>query len=383
MNHLAKNGAPGSLLVICLALLSFWGCKVDSSNSLASRELGASPSSQARPDADPKSDDDAVPAGSGKPAAPPSTSALHVETYLVEVSDLEDQVLVTGELRANEEVELRAEDSGRIVSLHFVEGQQVEAGELLVKINDADLVAEMRRLQVELKLAQQRERRSQALLEEQTLSQEVYDEARGQLDILQARIAQVEAKIAKTELRAPFRGVIGLREVSEGSYITSSVTIARLQNLDPIKLDFAVPEKYAGQVGRGDSVEFTVAGSDEAFRGRVYAVEPRIDATTRTIQARARAANPRESLFPGAFAKVRLVIGRNDKALMVPAIALIPGAAQTTVYVVEDAIAQPRQVQVGKRTDRQVQVTAGLEAGDRVIVSGIQQVRPGMEVTSP
>ncbi len=316
---------------------------------------------------------------SGEPAATESSS-LPVRVYRVSGRVVDDAISTTGELRANEEVDLRAEEEGRIVDLRFEEGQAVRKGELLVKINDADLVAEKRRLEVQRDLAQRREQRSRALLEEQTLSQDVYEEARGRLQVLEAQLEQVAAEIDKTEIRAPFAGVVGLRQVSKGSLINSSTTIARLQNLDPIKLDFSVPEKYAGELGAGDTVTFTVSGSDRTFEGKVYAVEPRIDPNTRTVQVRARAANKEFALFPGAFAKVRVVLNRQDGALMVPSIALIPGAQSTSVYVAKDGKAERRSVDVGKRTEDRVQILSGLEEGDRVIVSGIQQMRPDLDI---
>lgn len=298
----------------------------------------------------------------------------------MEGKTVEDAIFGTGELRADEAVDLRSEEGGRIVSLGFREGKRVDAGDLLVKINDADLVAERRRLEVQHRLAARQEQRSKALLDEQTLSQEVYEEAKGRLQILEAQLEQNQADIARTEIRAPFAGVVGLRQVSEGSYITPTTVVARLQSLDPIKLDFSVPEKYAGAIRPGDDVTFEVSGHDGEFTGEVYAVEPRIDPATRTVQVRARASNPGDRLFPGAFAKVRLVLSESDDALMIPAIALIPGAQGASVFVVSENRIEPRTVTVGRRTEDRVQILSGLETGDQVVISGIQQARPGLEV---
>lgn len=316
------------------------------------------------------------------PAASPSASTapvIPVEVVIVEPSAVTEEVTTTGELRANEQVELRSEVAGRLVGLHFEEGQRVSEGTLLVKIGDADLQADLRRAEVQRELAKRREERSRKLLEESTISQDVYDESKGNLDALDAQADSIRADIAKTEIRAPFTGVIGLRSVSEGSYLTSSVPIARLQSLDPIKLDFSVPEKYAGKIGPGDTVRFGLSGVSGELTGTVYAVEPRIDPATRTVQVRARAPNPAGRLLPGAFAEVKLVLGE-ETSLTVPAIALIPGLEATTVYIVENGRAVPRQVRVGQRTADRVQVTEGLAAGDRVIVRGVQQVRPGSSV---
>jgi membrane fusion protein (multidrug efflux system) len=305
---------------------------------------------------------------------------VRVGTIVVRPAGLDATVWTTGELRADEAVELKAEDEGRIVALHFREGQHVETGELLVKINDEDLQADLRRARVQKQLAQQRERRTRSLLEEHTVSQEIYDEARGQLEIVEANIESIEARIRKTEIKAPFSGTIGLRQVSEGSFVTSSQVIATLQSLHPIKLDFSVPEKYAADIHTGERVEFTVAGLDSTFRGEVYAREPRIDTATRTVRLRARAPNGDGKLLPGGFAKVRLVLDSAEEALSVPAIAIVPGLEATTVWVIEDGVASARQVEIGQRGEQQVEVTKGLMAGDHVVVSGVQQMRPGLAV---
>ena len=366
---------PVAALPLLLVSFSLVACSGPAADLVASDALTRS-SSDRRADS----------SASSEPVEPSSASesvakdAVLVRTVKLEPQRLDDIVRVTGELRANEEVELRAEEDGRVVALHFDEGQRVAAGELLVKINDADLQAELRRAQVQRAMAERREQRMEKLLAEQTVSQEVYDEARGRLSVLEAEIELIEARIAKTEVHAPFAGVLGLRTVSQGSHLTSAQVVATLQSLDPIKIDFAVPEKYASALGAGAEVELEVAGQAETVTGRVYAVEPRIDAATRTVQVRAKAPNPDRRLLPGAFAEVRLVLERIDDALLVPSIALIPGLEATTVYVVEDGAAQPRQVQVGRRTAEQVQILDGLAAGDEVIVSGLQQLKPGVAV---
>lgn len=309
-----------------------------------------------------------------------SSDPVRVRTIEVRPGTLEETVWTTGEMRADESVELRAEQEGRVVRLAFREGQRVEKGQLLVKINDEDLQADLRRARVQKQLAEQRERRIQSLLDERTVSQEIYDEALGQLKIVEANIESIEAKIRQTEMHAPFSGIVGLRQVSEGSFVTSAQVIATLQKLDPIKLDFSVPEKYAAEVATGDRVDFTVAGLAPTFQGRVYAREPRVDPATRTVQLRARAPNADGKLLPGAFAKVRLVLGSADGALTVPAIAVVPGNETITVWVVEDGRATPRVVEIGQRTEQQVEILHGLEPGDQVVVAGVQQMRPGLAV---
>lgn len=344
---------------------------------------GGSPRSDAAPVDRSTADRPSDGSGSSEDRASEGREAVQVRTVVVEPTSLEETVWTTGELRADEAVELRAEEEGRVVRLAFREGQRVETGELLVKINDEDLQADLRRAKVQKQLAEQRERRTKSLLEDETVSQEIYDEALGQLEIVEANIESIEARIRKTEIRAPFAGTVGLRQVSEGSFVTSNQPIATLQSLDPIKLDFSVPEKYAADVRTGERVEFTVAGLAPTFEGEVYAREPRIDTATRTVRLRARAPNPRGRLLPGAFAKVRLVLSSDADALTIPAIAVVPGLEATTVWVVEDGKATSRKVELGQRGEDVVQITRGLRPGDRVVVSGVQQMRPGLRVDEP
>ncbi|MEO1365667.1 MAG: efflux RND transporter periplasmic adaptor subunit [Acidobacteriota bacterium] len=374
-----------ALFAAALALV-LGACSGPPADVVASETLSRSASDRRAPEPSGEPTSDAERGGATRvdPPAQNETSGagdgLVVRVYEVEARTFDEAVQITGELRANEEVELRAEEDGRVVGLFFDEGERVSAGELLVKINDADLQAERRRVEVQRQLAAQREERTRKLLAERTISQELYDEANGRLQVLDAELELIAARIDRTEIHAPFAGVVGLRQVSEGSYLTSSRAVATLQSLDPIKIDFAVPEKYAAEVAPGATVELDVAGQTESFTGRVYAVEPRIDAATRTVQVRARAPNPQRRLLPGAFVKVRLVLESLDDAVLVPSIALIPGLEATTVYVAEAGQAQPRQVTVGRRTADRVQILEGIEPGDRVIVSGLQRLRPGLAV---
>ena len=320
--------------------------------------------------------------------APPSVdpgggaveAPLKVQVYRVEPQRLEEEVVTTGALKANEEVELRAQVSGRVVRIAFVEGAPVRQGALLVKIDDAELQAQLQRAEVERGLARAQSERAQRLFAQETISREAMEEAAAGLEVRRAEIALLRARIDQTELRAPFDGIVGLRSVSVGTYLTPSVPIATLQNLNPMKIDFAAPEKYGGRIGVGDTVQVTVAGIADPIVGRIYAVEPRVDSETRTLQVRARTPNPSGRLLPGAFARVRVVLATIDDALLVPSIALIPGQLETRVFVIEGGVAQPRAVVVGARTATQVEVAEGLRAGEVVITSGIEQIKPGSTV---
>jgi membrane fusion protein, multidrug efflux system len=307
---------------------------------------------------------------------------LAVAAFTVQPTSLAETVTSTGTLLAEEGVELQAEINGKIVAIHFTEGARVRKGELLVKLNDADLLATHARAKYRKELGMLRERRMAQLLKQGVARQEEYDTALSELNIQDSEIALTEAQIAKTEIRAPFDGVVGLRYVSEGAFVNAAARIATLQRLDRLKVDFSIPEKYAGRVRIGSPIAFTVAGSEEKYSGEIYAYDPRIEPTTRTVLIRARGDNPRVRLLPGAFANVQVTLGEVADALLVPAVAVIPGLNEKSVFVIEDGKAQRRAVEIGTRTESTVQITAGLKAGDVVITSGLQQMRAGLPVTA-
>jgi len=318
--------------------------------------------------------------GPATTAGPPPSRPIPVRVYEVVPQILKDQIKVNGQVLADEEAELRAELAGKITAIAFDEGRKVAAGTVLVRIDDAELRAERERLEAELGLARDTEARQRNLLAEGTTSAENYDRAKNRLVTLEAELRVVEARLAKTVIRAPFDGVIGFRYVSEGAYVTPSSPIATIAAVDPVKIAFAIPEKYAGRVAVGAEIEFTIPGREEGFTGEVYAIEPRIDARTRTLPIRARAANPDELILPGSFASVTLVFEEIESALLVPTEALIPNLGGNRVFVVEDGRAMARDVTVGIRTPEMVQVSRGIAAGDRVIRTGILQVRDGSAV---
>lgn len=310
----------------------------------------------------------------------PQSQALQVNAVIVSPTSMAEQVRATGTLRADESVDLSIETSGRVTSLDLPEGATVAAGTLLLAVSNEDLYAEQRRLQAQLTLAEAREARQARLLEEGGVSQEAYDATQNEVDVLQADLDQVGARIAKTEIRAPFTGQLGLRYVSEGSYISPDTRIATLQRIDPIKLDFSVPEKYAGRVQAGQDVTFSVRNSSTEHTAEVIAVEPRINDETRSLRVRARSGNGVGELRPGAFADLTLTIGTVDDALVVPNFALVPNLGVQRVFVYRDGTAQPQEVRIGTRTSEMVQITDGLAPGDTVLTSNIQELRPGRRV---
>jgi len=324
-------------------------------------------------DRGPRSDD--------SPAASAS-EALEVRVIELRPHRLTELFSTTGTVRANEQVDLVSEVAGVVEKILFKEGTAVERGQMLVKIDDEELQAQRDRVEHRLRLAESREARQRELREQGVVSEQDYDVARNELNVLRADLRLIEAQIEKTSIRAPFAGIVGLRYVSQGSLVSAQTRIATLQDLDPVKIDFSLPEKYAGVIRTGTEVSFEVEGSDRRYEAEIYAVEPRVDAETRSLVIRARTPNPGRRLLPGAFADVSLAIGDVRDALAVPSLAVIPELGGKKVFVVEEGRAQPRRVETGIRTDTEVQITAGLEPGDRVIVSAVQRLRPGLLVVA-
>jgi membrane fusion protein, multidrug efflux system len=325
------------------------------------------------PDSSSKAGDQAKASSAQKPPAV-------VKVLALQPASLAQTLQVTGSVMANEEVELRSEISGRITSLNFSEGATVAKGALLVKINDADLRATLKKQKVQESLALRDERRSKSLLDQNLLSAEEYDSKLNALETIRAEIERTESELAKTELRAPFSGTIGLRSVSNGSTVNPSTLIARVQQMDPVKVEFTVPERHAGAIRVGSPITFKVAGLDQSFKGTVYAIEPKIDADTRTLRLRALAQNPGRVLVPGAFAKVQLELNRVENALSVPTSSIVPHIDGQKVYLLKNGKAVSQNVMTGVRSDSSVQVLEGLKAGDSVITSGLLQLREGAKV---
>jgi membrane fusion protein (multidrug efflux system) len=309
-----------------------------------------------------------------------SEPTLRVRVHQVAPVQLAERLATIGTVRANESVEIVSEISGKIAAIHFDEGARVAEGALLLKIDDSELMAERQRAVHRVELAKRAEARQQQLLDDGVISSETYDVALGELNVLHAELQLIEAQLLKTKIRAPFGGVIGLRWVSPGSYLSSQTRIASLHDLDPVKLDFAVPERYSSLMRIGEEISFTVEGIERAFPGTIYAIEPNVDAASRSLRMRARCPNSDGALLPGTFANVELAIRSVADALTVPAIAVIPELGGKKVFVYREGLAEPRSVTTGIRNEREVQITDGLTEGDLVIISGILRLQPGLEV---
>jgi len=306
--------------------------------------------------------------------------ATEVKALVVVPRVLENKIYTTGSILANEEVEIRAEVAGRITSINFQEGTMVSRGDLLVTINDSELQAELKKLLLDEKLAQDDVYRKEKLIEMKAVSQEELDIARSNLGVIKADIELVRSRIDKTRIYAPFSGRIGLRYVSPGGYISSSNLITRIQQIDPVKLEFSVPEKYLSSIKQGLEIHFTIAGYDSTFTGTVYAIEPRIDLSTRSFSARARCTNPASVLVPGAFAKISIILDKIDEAIVLPSDALIPDIRGEKVFICQNGKAAFQYITTGIRTESEVQVVEGLHPLDTVIISGLLTLREQMSV---
>ena len=252
------------------------------------------------------------------------TNVLNVNGKVVRTERLTDEIVVTGNLLPDEEVDLSFETSGQVVEINFKEGAHVKQGQLLAKVNDRKLQAELKRLESQLKLANDRVYRQRTLLQHDAVSQEAYEQVRTELATLQADIDIVKAEIELTELRAPFDGVIGLRQISVGAYASPTTVVSKLTRIVPLKVEFAVPEKYVNEVNPGTALSFTIDGSLQNYSATVYAKESALDQNTHTLTVRALYANPNGRLTPGRYASINLKKQEIEDAIAIPSEAIVP-----------------------------------------------------------
>lgn len=305
---------------------------------------------------------------------------LVVEGFLVEPKTLTEEIEVPGSLLPEEETQLRAEVSGRIVQLNIQEGSSVKKGQVLVKLFDQDLQAQLQKLQVQLQIAEKTEERQAELLKINGISQQEYDLSVLSVENLKADIQAVKIAISKTEIRAPYDGRIGLRYVSPGAYLSPNDIVATVRKIDQLKLEFSVPEKYAKEIQKGEHVNFRVDGGSATHSGVVTATENSVDQTTRTLKIRAIVKANHPELVPGVFAKISLQLGLNNAALMIPTQAVLPQARNKQVLVLQGDSVRYTVVETGLRDSAYVQILSGLKAGDTVIITGLMAIRPNSKI---
>lgn len=306
--------------------------------------------------------------------------ALNVNARIIKPQLLTDEILISGSLLPDEEVDLSFETSGKIIEINFEEGSKVSKGQLLAKVNDRQLQAQLQRLVGQLKLAEDRVFRQNALLERDAVSKEAYEQVKTELSTLNADIEIVKANIALTELRAPFEGVIGLRQVSVGTYASPTTIVAKLTKVSPLKIEFGVPERYANQVKKGTNLTFSMPGELNTFNAKVYATEASVAQATRTLSIRALYPNSNGALLPGRYASIQLKKDEIQNALAVPSEAIVPEMGKDKVFAYRSGKAEPVEVTTGIRTEAQVQILKGLQAGDTIIISGTLQLRTGLPI---
>lgn len=292
-----------------------------------------------------------------------------------------DLYLAKGLLLPDEEVDLSFETSGKITEIHFKEGAFVNKGTLLAKVNDAPLQAELKKLEAQLPLAEDRLYRQKTLLEKDAISQETYQTVMTELEKLKADLELIKSRIDQTELRAPFSGVIGLRQVSPGTYASPTTVVSKLTKISPLKLEFSMNENQVSQIRPGTKVSFTVTNDLTVYDADVYAIESNLDPKTLTLKARARYANTDGKLKPGLAATLETLLSETENALVIPSISSIAEMGRDIVYVYKNGVAREVEITKGQRTSSSVEVVSGLHPGDTVLITGVMQLRDGLPVT--
>ena len=357
--------------LVTAALISGCGSKSDATSATAKADAP-------KPDA-------AKTADAAKSAAPPAAApkpGLPVKAEAVQILKVQDDVSAVGSLLAEESVIIRPEIDGRIVGLHFQEGQAVTAGTRLVTIDSTEYEAQTAGQRAALKTEEQRLVRTKELFEQKFVSKDALDVQVGNVARLKARVDEAESRTAKTVIRAPFSGILGLRQVSPGAYLKAGSDIVRLENVSSIKVDFRIPENYLSKIRPNQEIAVKLdAYPGEAFTGRVYAVEPVVDERTRTIAMRARLPNKGFKLKPGMFVRVAVTLDSRPNAVIVPEQAIWPQGKDSFVYRVVDGKAALTKVEIGNRSPGSVDILKGLAANDVVITDGQMTLKDGAAVS--
>lgn len=315
-------------------------------------------------------------ADKGKGGAPGGGggSVTAVNIFVTSFATLDNAVTSAGTVFPNEEVQLMPETAGRIVALNIKEGSRVVAGQVIAKIKDTDLQAQLKKINYQIELAKQTDARQKKLLEINAISREEYEITSNTLNTLDADKEFLEVSIDRTIIKAPFSGKISFKNVSQGAFVTTATSLATLVQTNPVKIDFTIPEKYSTQIRLGSNIKFEVEGQTTSYSASIVAIDPKIDPNLRTLKVRALAQNPNDRLIPGMFVKVTLDLDISQ-AIMVPTEAIIPVLKGKKVYVMQNGKVAEKMVETGLRTDKNIQITSGLTSGDSLIVSGIMALK--------
>ncbi len=308
-------------------------------------------------------------------------AALKAAIYIVKSGPLQSIYQSSGTILPNESVQVFPEVAGRVTAIHFKEGAPVSKGSLLVQLYDEDIKAQIRKLRAQKQLQQTTKERQDELLAISGISRQEYDETLTQIAAIEADIAYYETQLRRLQIKAPFNGRIGLRNISLGAIVSPTTLIAEIQQVDPIKLDFPLPDQYKDIVQTGNTVNFTVSGIADTLSAKIIATDPAANASTRTVTYRAQAPNRQQQLVPGAYANVYVQLNRTETAITIPSQCIIPTNRDKRVAVIRDGKAVIIPVTTGIRLVSAIEVKSGLKVGDTVLTTGIMQVKPGMEIS--
>ncbi|WP_296682370.1 efflux RND transporter periplasmic adaptor subunit [Flavobacterium sp.] len=300
---------------------------------------------------------------------------ITVSGTIVHLQTFDNNLALSGSIEANEQVEIRSEVSGIVKNIYFQEGSNVSKGQVLFKVNDIELKAQLAQAKTKESLASENERRAKLLLQKEAISQEEYDVARADYQSAKAQSQLIQAQIEKTSVRAPFSGKIGLRSISPGTYVTPTLLVAKLVNSGQLKITFSIPEKYASQVKKNATITFKVTGSNQSYSAKIYAIEPEVEIATRTLKVRALADNKDGKLLPGTFADVQLPLDIIKDAVVIPTEAIIPVQDGKKVFIANKGMAKEVMVETATRTDASILVLSGLKVGDTVLTSGVMSLK--------
>ncbi|MES2534692.1 MAG: efflux RND transporter periplasmic adaptor subunit [Pseudomonadota bacterium] len=321
---------------------------------------------------------------SGATARPAAAGSGPATVDVAKVSSLRvlDDINAVGAIRSNESVIIRPEVAGRITRLNFNDGQRVTKGQVLVAFDATVNEAEVQQALAELGIAKANFNRNADLAQRKFISERAKDESAANVQVLDAKLALAQARLSKLSIRAPFSGIVGIRNVSIGDYVKDGAELINLEDISSVKVDFRVPEKYADLVRKGQAVEVLVdALPGRPFKARVDAVDPQVDNSGRSASLRARIENPEGKLKPGMFARVKLILAERENALVVPEEAIVPQDGKVTVWKIVDGKARRTEVRIGLRREAKVEILEGLQLGDTVVTAGqIRLSRDGAPV---
>ena len=310
-----------------------------------------------------------------------SSAPMPVEGFIVTPSVLNANVLVAGTLLPFEQTEIHPEVAGKVVALSIREGAFVRKGTLLVKLFDGDLQAQLNKFNVQLKIAQKTQERQDELLKIGGISQQDFDLSILSVSTIKADMEILRAAINKTVIRAPFDGTLGFKNISMGAYITPQTIITTIRQVNKLKLEFSIPEKYSGMAKVGNSISFTTETSPKKYAGRIIAMESAITQENRSLKIQAIVEQLDKNITAGGFANVDFNLGENDKALMIPTQSIIPQARDKKVVVYRGGSADFNTVTTGIRDSSKVEILSGLVIGDTIITTGLLSIKPGSKIT--